>query len=89
MLDNSRIGIPEHTFEALKRYVEHRLPPGGFLEAVLTNNFIETVGRADDQNSEKLKEIAEFVYWELPGSCWGSPEKVREWLEVVPLQKAE
>lgn len=70
----------EHIKESLERYVEHKIPTGGFLEAVLSNNLVEAVGRADSENIQRLPEIVRYVYNKLPSSCWGSPEKVKEWL---------
>lgn len=70
----------EHIKESLERYVEHKIPTGGFLEAVLSNNLADAVGKADNENIQRLPEIVRFVYTKLPSSCWGSPEKVKEWL---------
>jgi len=72
--------IPAHMREGVRLYVEQRVKPGGFLMAVLENNFTEAVGRADETNIRYLKQWAELLYWELPSICWGSPEKVQAWL---------
>jgi hypothetical protein len=52
---------------------------GDFLRAVLSNNLMEAVGRADDDNIRVLPAICSYVYMELPGPCHGSPEIVFEW----------
>ena len=72
--------VPEHTLESLRNYVEHRLPPGGFLGAVLENNLSEACGRADTRNLYALWDIVKYVYNCVPSECWGSPEKVAAWL---------
>ena len=74
--------IPEHLRESLERYVTYGIPTGGFLQAVLENNLIDAVGRADAQSTAALPEICRYVYNELPTSCWGSPTKVREWIRT-------
>lgn len=74
--------IPQRTLDALKRYVEHKIPTGGFLQAVLENNLTEAFAQADSENREALWEIVKYVYNELPFTCWGSPQKVKEWLTV-------
>lgn len=74
-------GLPEHIQGAMQRYVEHRLHPGSFLTAVLSNDFIGAVQRADDINKERLVDIATWVWQELPIACWGSEEKVSRWLD--------
>ena len=72
--------IPKHTLGGIKRYVENRIPPGGFLTAVLENNLRKSFGQADKENREALFEIVCHCYKELPYNCWGSPEKVKNWL---------
>ncbi len=72
--------MKDSTRETILRYVEHRVPTGGFVQAVLSNDLREAIGRADAENLEDLVEIVRFCYWEIPGPCWGSPEAVREWL---------
>jgi len=73
--------------ESLARYVKHRIPTGGFLQAVLENNLKEACGRADDQNQATLFHIVSYIYNELPFNCWGSPERVRQWLVVASSQQ--
>ncbi len=73
--------IPDRTMAALKRYVEHRIQPGHFLTAVLENNLMESLGRADEDNRAAIFEICMYIYNEIPGLCHGSPERVRNWLE--------
>ena len=72
--------IPECTLDGIKRYVEDRIPPGGFLTSVLENDLTESFGRADKENREALYEIVGYVYNKIPSVCWGSPEKVEKWL---------
>jgi hypothetical protein len=67
----------------MKLYVEHGIPAGGFLTAVLENNFLEAFSRADSSNTERMSDIASFVYNELPIECHGSPEKVTKWRESL------
>ena len=72
--------IPERTIETLKRYVDQRNEPGQFVRAVLENNLKESMARADLDNRVCMFEIVQYVYNELPGICWGTPEKVHKWL---------
>lgn len=77
---SQRTGVPVHTLEALERYVEDRLPPGGFLMAVLEHDLFESFARADDMNRRAMEQIVAFIYNELPSACHGSQEKVNNWL---------
>lgn len=71
--------LPEHCRDGMQRYVEEGIIPGAFLTAVLENNLVEAVGRADNINIHRLRDYAIFLYNELPSSAWGSPEKVERW----------
>lgn len=68
------------TLNTLERYVEHRIPTGGFLRAFLANDLMEACGRADEENARDFIEIARYVYNEMPASCHGSYEVVDAWL---------
>ena len=74
----------QNIIEALDRYVKHRIPTGGFLQAVLENDLSGALGRADDENRRDIYEIVSYCYNHIPSVCWGSPEKVKEWLEGGP-----
>lgn len=77
--------VPEHAFAGLKRYALEHVAVGGFLTAVLKNNLHEAVFRADSENLRQLEAIVRFVYWELPGDCWGDTVKVEAWLSEGPV----
>ena len=81
-----KYNIRQDVIETLERYVVHRIPTGGFLHAVLTNNLMEAMHRADPENKAALAEICEFVYWELPSICWGSKKIVDDWLYNKPKE---
>jgi hypothetical protein len=71
---------PIHIRETIRLYVERRCEPGHFMTAVLENNLKEACARADEINKYQLFDIVQFLYWEVPSICWGSPESVHEWL---------
>ncbi len=72
--------IPEYTKEAINKFVKYGLPPGSFITAVLENNLSQAFAYADETNTLYLKDIVMYVHWEIPGTCHGSPEAVRNWL---------
>ncbi len=82
-------GVPDHMIDAFEFYVFHRIEPGSFLTAVLENNLMEAIGRADHINIMHLKEIASFVYNCIPASCHGSPQKVSNWLHPQEISIEE
>ena len=70
--------IPAHTRDALILYVEHGIPPGGFLTSVLSNDLMGAVGRADVFNLAAIPVIAKFIYNEMPANSHGSLDRVEE-----------
>lgn len=76
-------GLPEGLRDSMKRYIEQRTPTGGFLRAVLENNLMAAVARADIYNRAQLCGICQWVFNYCPQSAWGSPAKVRAWLAKV------
>lgn len=73
--------IPNHCHEGLERYVYNKIEPGSFLVAVLSNNLKQSCQRADDINKYHLFNYVNFLYNIVPADCWGSPEKVKAWLQ--------
>lgn len=74
------IEVESRFLSALRRYADHYIEAGGFLTACLRNDLREAVGRADPSAMIQIPAIVAFIYNELPGTCWGSPERVDEWL---------
>jgi len=72
---------PQSAKENLQRYAESGIPTGGFLQAVLENNLMEAVARADQFNLPALPHICSYIYNTLPMACHGSPKRVEEWLQ--------
>lgn len=74
--------LPESCRDGMKRYIERGVIPGHFLTAVLENDFVEAVCRADHENLARILDFAHFIYNEAPQPCWGSVEKVTAWSEA-------
>ncbi len=81
MSEEGEYGCPVELVESLRRYVEKRVPTGGFLRAVLSNDLTGAMMRADSVNRFRMYEIVMYIFNELPGKSWGSPEAVDKWLE--------
>lgn len=71
----------EQIKESLKRYVEDRIPTGGFLRAVLENDLFTASSKADFENRYQLHEICNYIYNNLPSKCWGDKKTVEQWLQ--------
>jgi len=64
-------------------YAKGQYPTGDFLRAVLENDLMQAFGRADETSLKCLKDIAMFVYNEMPINCHGSKEIVKQWTEQM------
>jgi hypothetical protein len=78
-----------YIIQSLKSYVENKVPPGGFLYAVLSNDLTGACAKADEHNQKQLFDIVNYVYNNLPYNSWGSPEKVKKWLNNKENENTE
>lgn len=73
-------GVPEGMHQTMVDYIINRIPPGGFLTAVLSNDLMEAFGRADEENRATMYAWCMVIYNDIPSGAWGSREKVSKWL---------
>ena len=86
--DYGVVGIEE--IAAIRRYVDHGILPGGFLQAVLRNDLRDALERADIRNIKILGAYVSYLMNEVPAACWGSPERVECWLGAwFPAEKGD
>ena len=71
--------IPEGIMAGLRRYVDEGISPGHFLTAVLENNLVEALGRADEDSQLALHSIVAWVWNEAPAACWGDAQRMQRW----------
>lgn len=74
--------------ESLRQYRDEGWPVGDFLRALLSNDLLEAVGRADHHNIWLLPIYVGFLYNEMPSPAWGSREKVDAWLAQHQARRA-
>lgn len=80
-------GVPNHSREALSRYIEEGIPVGDFLKCVLCNDLMGSVGLADRWNYAALKDITGWVWTYAPAECWGNEAKYLRWLKEHPARQ--
>lgn len=73
--------IPERMMGGMKRYVNDKVKPGNFLTAVIQNDLCGALGQADDENMRNLPAFVGWLYNEAPMACWGSKERMHNWLK--------
>ena len=71
---------PDWVVESLDRYINHRLPPGDCLTAILANDLSGAFARADVNTARAMGTIASYIYNNVRSDCHGSYERVKEWL---------
>lgn len=64
----------------LKRYVEHGMEPGSFMQAILCNDLMGAVSRADATNIQLIPAWCKWIHANLPGICYGSEERYEAWV---------
>ena len=80
MSDDPLSNIPERMRGGITRYLEHGIPPGHFLTAVICNDLHEACRCADDENKYLLFDYVMYFYNHAPIGCWGSPDCFDAWV---------
>lgn len=81
--------VPQHLREGLDAYIETGRAVGSFLLAVLSNDLADAVARADPVSRRALPALVEYLKRpEVPASCHGSHDAVREWLSWSQAERA-
>ena len=75
--------IPIHMWAGLAHYIAEGRPTGGFLNAVLCNDLKRACNLADGDNQKVLYDYVVFLTNNAPAACWGSPERVKNWMEIA------
>jgi hypothetical protein len=78
--------LPPHMQASMRH--ERRVPPGSFLMALLSNDFMEACRRADDINRKALFTYASWLHSYAPSGCYGSRECVKSWLNPPTDEEA-
>lgn len=76
--------LPPHLRRGMRAYLIDRQPTGDFLRAVLANDHMQAIGRADDDSREALPRIAQFLNLHAPAAAHGSSAAVESWLAREP-----
>ncbi len=77
--------LPAHMRDGVERYVMHGIQGGSFMTELFANRLVQAFGRADEENTDAMREWASWLYNDAPGGCWGSPMAVSEWIAAGGL----
>ena len=67
------------------RWIVYAIPSGHFLNAVFSNDMMEALSRADDENENLMKLYCGFLYNVAPRGCYGSAANCKEWRNIGGL----
>jgi len=81
--------IPDRMMGGILRYVEDGIPPGDFLQAIICNDLVEVVHRADEENRRNLPAYVAYFYNEVPLPIWRTKEKMKAWIEFNRKKREE
>lgn len=73
--------IPSYMHHAVFAYVIDHQKTGNFLQAVIQNNLLDAVCRADVENLFVIKGWAKLFHNFTPSLCHGSKEKYDAWIK--------
>jgi len=75
-MSNQYSVIDPHMRYSMAMYFLHGYRPGGALEAILSNDLSDAVGRADENTARALKQIVTWLHSFAPTQGKGSREAV-------------
>jgi hypothetical protein len=73
--------VPASIVAAIDRFVQHRIAPGSFVRAILSNDLTGAFRTADEDSLRGLLDIMRYIHWNIPAGCHGSESKVKKWLK--------
>lgn len=74
-----KYGLPDRMAKPLYGYLAYGSPGGAFTAAILANDFVQAVRRADDRNRLHLREWGGFMYHEMAPHTWGDQKTVNDY----------
>lgn len=80
--------IPDYMGGGIERYIQQGVIPGDFLQAIITNDLKEAVGKADITNIKNLPAYVAYFYNEAPMGCWGSKKQMEDWIKQFKRKNA-
>lgn len=74
-------GVPGYMQDGLVRYFNDHESGGHFLTALLENDLMEAINRADNTNQKAIPAYAKWLYNWADLKAYGSKAKVKAWIE--------
>ena len=72
--------IPLHIISDIHAYVTLKRDVGYCLKSILNNRLFEAFRSADTETQAAMRDIITFINSEVRSDCYGTPERVKQWL---------
>lgn len=73
--------MPDHTLEALDHYFLKGWKPGGFLSALIAQDYQRALAAADQANKQRFWFVATWLMRHAPEGSTGSYEVLENWCD--------
>jgi len=73
--------IPYHMLISVIAYRDYGRYVGGFLEALLSNDLMKAIERADDDNICALADYGKLLHNDMPSDSYGSQGRYKAWIK--------
>lgn len=82
--------IPDTIQEGLWNYMSYGIQPGGFVTAVLMNDFFSAMARADHTwNGRSFKDLAKWIDNNMPRYMRGDEKSMIAWQEKTDEERRD
>ncbi len=82
--------IPDLIQESLWNYMAYGIPPGGFMTAVLKNDFFSAMARADHTwNGRSFKDLAKWIDTTMPRYMRGDDKAMIQWASKTDEERRD
>lgn len=80
-------GIPKEIQAGIDRFVAEGKADSPLILAIVSNDLIAAAGNGDDSDMKSLPVILRYCSNNIPADCWGTRERVKNWMVWHEMKK--
>lgn len=81
--------IPLGLYAGITNWTLHGIEPGSFLRAIIQNDLMRAVVRADATNLKLLPEIVMGLMTVAPSAAWMTPDALVNWPQYIKARRRQ